>query len=69
MSEDTKANREEKFVSLWEKRKLFYKTQIYKNQLITKLWMRNLVHALRILTQMQPELLVAMLLASIIMAG
>ena len=69
MSEDTKTNREEKFVSLWEKRKLFYKTQIYKNQLITKLWMRNLVHALRILTQMQPELLVAMLLASIIMAG
>ena len=31
--------------------------------------MRNLGHALRILTQMQPELPAAMLLASIIMAG
>ena len=34
MSEDTKTNREEKFVSLWEKRKLFYKTQIYDNQIM-----------------------------------
>ena len=64
-SEDTETNREEKIV-VQRRRKMWYKTETEKSNDDLIIYEKRCLRILRILTQMQLELMVAMLLASII---